>query len=323
MCGIVGFNWRDERLIEQATDVLAHRGPDAGAVYVDEHVSLGHRRLSIIDLSANGRQPMTNEDGSIWVVYNGEIYNFRELRNVLEAKGHAFRSRTDTEVIIHGYEEYGVACVHQFNGMFAFALWDKKKRELLLVRDRLGVKPLYYYFNGRQLVFASEIKAILQVPEVEREINPQALYHYLGYEFVPAPETIMRNIYKIPPGHFLRCKDGNIEVRRYWDVKFQTADHPKSYYEERLRDLLAEAVRKRLVSDVPLGVFLSGGLDSSAVVAFMSQCGVDPIQTFALGYADPSFSEFDYARLVAEQFNTQHRELIIERGISVTETLPD
>lgn len=312
MCGIVGFNWRDERLIESATAVLAHRGPDAGDVYVDDDVSLGHRRLSIIDLSDHGRQPMSNEDGSVWVAYNGEIYNFPELRQALQAKGHVFKSRTDTEVIVHAYEEYGAECVRRFNGMFAFAVWDKNKKELLLVRDRLGVKPLYYYFRNRQLVFASEIKAILQVPEVAREINPQAVYRYVGYEFVPAPETMLRDIYKIPPGHFLRYKAGEVELRQYWDLRFESEGLPASYYEEKMRDLLTESVRKRLISDVPLGVFLSGGLDSSAVVALMSRCGVDPIQTFSLGYADPSFSELDYARVIAKQFKTQHRELIID-----------
>ena len=236
MCGIVGFNWRDERLIESATEVLAHRGPDAGGVYVDNYVSLGHRRLSIIDLSEHGQQPMSNEDGTVWVTYNGEIYNFRELREALAAKGHCFRSRTDTEVIVHAYEEYGADCVQRFNGMFAFSLWDKNKRELLLVRDRLGVKPLYYYFRDEKLIFASEIKAILQVPEVEREVNPQALYGYVGYEFVPAPETIFRHIHKLPPGHYLRYKNGKVELRQYWDIQFETADHTPAYYEEKMRD---------------------------------------------------------------------------------------
>ena len=312
MCGIVGFNWRDERVIESATEILTHRGPDAGGVYVDNYVSLGHRRLSIIDLSEHGRQPMSNEDGTVWVTYNGEIYNFLELREALVAKGHSFRSRTDTEVIVHAYEEYGPDCVQRFNGMFAFSLWDKNKKELLLVRDRLGVKPLYYYFRDQKLIFASEIKAILQVPEVEREVNPQALYGYVGYEFVPAPETIFRHIHKLPPGHYLRYKNGNVELRRYWDVQFETADHPPAYYEEKMRDMLAESVRKRLISDVPLGVFLSGGLDSSAVVALMSRSSVEPIQTFSLGYEDPSFSELNYARIIAKEFKTQHRELIID-----------
>jgi asparagine synthase (glutamine-hydrolysing) len=312
MCGIAGMTWKDEALVTRMTKVIAHRGPDQDGVYTDEFVSLGHRRLSIIDLSEHGRQPMSNEDGSVWVTYNGEIYNFQELRTALEAKGHVFRSRTDTEVIVHAYEEYGPACVQWFNGMFAFAVWDKNRRELVLARDRLGVKPLYYYAKDEKLVFASEIKAILQVPEVEREINPQSLYHYVGYEFVPAPDTMFRNVHKLPPGHYLRYKDGKAEVMRYWDVGFHSEPHSREYYEEKMRDMLTESVRKRLVSDVPLGVFLSGGLDSSAVVSLMSRCGVEPIQTFSLGYADPSFSELEYARVIAKQFRTKHRELIID-----------
>jgi asparagine synthase (glutamine-hydrolysing) len=312
MCGIAGMTWKDEALVTRMTKVIAHRGPDQDGVYTDEFVSLGHRRLSIIDLSEHGRQPMSNEDGSVWVTYNGEIYNFQELRTALEAKGHVFRSRTDTEVIVHAYEEYGPACVQWFNGMFAFAVWDKNRRELVLARDRLGVKPLYYYAKDEKLVFASEIKAILQVPEVEREINPQSLYHYVGYEFVPAPDTMFRNVHKLPPGHYLRYKDGKAEVVRYWDVGFHSEPHSREYYEEKMRDMLTESVRKRLVSDVPLGVFLSGGLDSSAVVTLMSRCGVEPIKTFSLGYADPSFSELDYARIIAKQFRTEHHELIID-----------
>jgi asparagine synthase (glutamine-hydrolysing) len=292
--------------------VLAHRGPDQCGSYTDESISLGHRRLSIIDLSEHGRQPMANEDGSVWVTYNGEIYNFQELRETLEAKGHTFRSRTDTEVIVHAYEEYGPDCVQRFNGMFAFALWDRSRRELILARDRLGVKPLYYYLKDGTIVFASEIKAILQVPHLERQVNPQALYHYVGYEFVPAPDTILRHIYKLPPGHYLRYREGKSELARYWDVQFQSQAHPRQYYEAKMRDLLTESVRKRLISDVPLGVFLSGGLDSSVVVALMSRCGVEPIQTFSLGYDDPSFSELNYARIIAKQFQTQHRELIID-----------
>jgi asparagine synthase (glutamine-hydrolysing) len=255
---------------------------------------------------------MSNEDGSVWVTYNGEIYNFRELRDALEAKGHVFRSHTDTEVIVHAYEEYGPACVQWFNGMFAFAVWDMRRRELILARDRLGVKPLYYYAKDGKLIFASEIKAILKAPDVKREINFQALYHYVGYEFVPAPDTMFHDIRKLPPGHYLRYKDGKAEIVRYWDIRFQSESRPREYYEETMRDMLTESVRKRLVSDVPLGVFLSGGLDSSAVMSLMSRCGVEPIQTFSLGYEDPSFSELEYARLMAKQFGTQHRELIID-----------
>ena len=312
MCGIAGFSWQDKELVSNMTQMLAHRGPDQYDVYTDASVSLGHRRLSIIDLRENGRQPMSNEDGTVWVTYNGEIYNFPDLRQTLEAKGHTFRSRTDTEVIVHAYEEYGPACVEKFNGMFAFAIWDQNQRELFLARDRLGIKPLYYYWDGAKLVFASEIKAILQVPEVKREVNPQAVYHYVGYEFVPAPDTMFRHIHKLPPGHYLKLKNGQLTVQRYWDMTFQSEHLTPRDYAERMRELLTEAVRKRLISDVPLGVFLSGGLDSSTLVALMSHCGVEPIKTFSLGYEDDTFSELDYARVVAKQFQTEHRELIID-----------
>src|SRR5512145_2833167 len=198
MCGIAGITWRDERLVRRMTGTLAHRGPDADGFYADEHVSLGHRRLSIIDLSDAGRQPMTNEDGSVRVVFNGEIYHFAEVRRDLEARGHRFASRTDTEVIVHAYEEDGADCVKRFNGMFAFAVWDSRRRELLLARDRLGVKPLYYHVKDGRLAFASEIKALLCLPGLDRAVDPEALFHYVGYEFVPAPGTMFREVRKLP-----------------------------------------------------------------------------------------------------------------------------
>ncbi len=312
MCGIAGLTWRDERLVRRMTRTLAHRGPDGDGVYVDDGVSLGHRRLSIIDLSEHGRQPMTNEDGSVRVTFNGEIYNFAEVRADLEARGHHFASRTDTEVIVHAYEEDGADCVRRFNGMFAFAVWDRRRRELLLVRDRLGVKPLYYHVAGGRLAFASEIKALLAVPTVDRSVDPAALFHYVGYEFVPAPATMFRDVRKLPPGHVLRFRDGEATVSRYWDLRFEREDRPRAWYEARLRDLLEDAVRLRLISDVPLGVFLSGGLDSSTVVAMMSRLGVAPLETFSLGYDDPSFSELDHARVVSKAFGTEHHELMID-----------
>jgi len=313
MCGIAGFSWRDEDLVRAMGKVMAHRGPDQYGFYVDQEVSLAHQRLSIIDLTSHGRQPMGNEDGTVWVTYNGEIYNFRELRSVLEGKGHKFQSQCDTEVIVHAYEEYGAECVTHFNGMFAFAIWDQQRKELILARDRLGIKPLYYYANGKKFVFASEIKAILQAKEVERELNIESLCQYLGYEFVPAPETLYRGIKKLPAGHYLRFQEEKgYEITRYWDLRFQEQRHPATYYEEGICDILTEAVRKRLMSDVPLGVFLSGGLDSSAVVALMKRCGVEPIQTFSLGYEDPSFSELGYARIMAKELNTVHHEIIID-----------
>ena len=312
MCGIVGFSWQDRDLVTNMTQKLTHRGPDQWGVYTDEFVSLGHRRLSILDLSEQGKQPLSNEEGTIWISYNGEIYNFPELRQTLESKGYRFRSGTDTEVILYAYQEYGIDCLNLFNGMFALAIWDKSKRELLLVRDRLGIKPLYYYLDGDKLVFASEIKAIIEASEVEKAINLQALYSYVGYEFVPAPDTIFEQIRKLPPGHYLYYCQGNSKLHRYWDLKFTGESQPKAYYEEKMRYLLEDAVRQRLISDVPLGVFLSGGLDSSTLVAMMSRCGVEPIKTFALGYDDPSFSELDYAQTVADQFGTQHQVLMVD-----------
>ena len=293
------------------SDIIAHRGPDQYGTYTDDSISLGSRRLSVIDLRENGRMPMANQDASIWLTYNGEIYNFQELRDELRAKGHTFQSRTDTEVIVHAYEEYGMGCLDKLNGMFAFALWDRNKGELFLARDRIGIKPLYYYFNKSKLVFASEIKSILEDPEVEREIDPQSLYQYIGYEFVPAPNTIFRHIYKLPQAHYLRFKDGEIELTKYWDIRFDYETHSEDYYVEQLRERLKESVRKQLVSDVPLGAFLSGGLDSSAVVAFMSQLGVEDINTFSLGYEDPTFSELPYAKIIADRYKTNHQVLMI------------
>lgn len=312
MCGIAGITWNDAELVERMAATMTHRGPDQAGVYCDGMVSLAHRRLSIIDLSEDGRQPMSNEDGSVRVVFNGEIYNFRELRDILGGKGHIFRSQCDTEVIIHAWEEYGPACVEHLRGMFAFAIWDARQRELFVARDRIGIKPLYYCsFNG-DLVFASEIKAILQAPQVPRKVHPQSVYHYVGYEFVPAPDTIFEGIHKLPPGHYLRFRNGTAEVRPYWDLDLTPVDRTPAEHEAALRDSMRDAVRSHLVSDVPLGVFLSGGLDSSALVAFMHQCGIAPIRTFSLGYADRSFSELEYARIVSNEFKTEHRELIIE-----------
>jgi len=312
MCGIVGFSWKDEQLVRRMGHVLAHRGPDQHGVFLDKDVSLGHQRLSIIDLSENGRQPMSNEDGAVWVTYNGEIYNYRELRDFLEGKGHQFRSQCDTEVIVHAYEEFGPECVRHFNGMFAFAIWDRKNKQLVLARDRLGIKPLYYYHQGRRFLFASEIKAILQDPKVEREVDLQSLVQYIGFEFVPSPRTIFQHVQKLPAGHYLVYRDGETKMSQYWDLRFSETTNTIRDYEERLLDVLSDSVRKRLISDVPLGVFLSGGLDSSTVVSLMHRCKVDPLQTFSLGYEDPSFSELDYARVMAKEVNSIHRELIID-----------
>ena len=314
MCGICGINWGDEALVRRMADQMVHRGPDQSGVCAEEGVSLGHRRLSIIDLSEDARQPLANEDGTFQLVFNGEIYNFAELKTKLEGRGHRFRSHTDSEVIVHAYEEYGADCVHKLRGMFAFAVWDRKTKTLFAARDRIGIKPLYYYWRGGRLIFGSEIKAILEVPEVPRELNHQALYAYMGFEFVPAPDSMFRHIRKLPAGHCMTLRDGSLEVREYWDMRFSGVEAPATPEEavERERELLDFAVKSHLVSDVPLGVFLSGGLDSSAIVAMMRRHISGPLRTFTIGYSDPSFSELDYASQVAKQFETEHHVLMLD-----------
>ncbi|MCF8057413.1 MAG: asparagine synthase (glutamine-hydrolyzing) [Desulfocapsa sp.] len=314
MCGICGFNWKDHDLVDRMNQQIVHRGPDQGGVYCDDHVSLGHRRLSIIDLSEHGRQPMFNEDKTVCLVFNGEIYNFQELREELESLGHSFTSNSDSEVIIHGYEEYGIEVLQKLRGMFAFAIYDQTENRLFLARDRIGIKPLYYYFKDGKLVFASEIKAILEDNSIERKVNHQALYDYIGFEFVPAPATMFQDIYKIPAGHYLLCNEREIQIKQYWDLSFQS-EQPQLAYDdavEKQRELLDYAVKSHLISDVPLGVFLSGGLDSSAIVAMMRRHISGPLKTFTIGYHDKSFSELDYAAQVAQYFDTEHQVLMLD-----------
>ncbi len=315
MCGICGFNWKDPETVKAMAGQMRHRGPDQRGAYCEDGVSLAHCRLSIIDLSEQGRQPMTNEDGTLQLVFNGEIYNFRELRAQLTAHGHVFRSKTDSEVILHAYEEYGHDVVDKLRGMFAFAIWDRRHRSLFIARDRIGIKPLYYYCDGGRFVFASEIKAILEVPGVPREMNAQALYDYLGFEFVPAPDTMFRHIHKLPAGHHLTLSEGTVTVQAYWDLSFKPAAEGCLSFDaavEKGRSLLEEAVRSHLVSDVPLGVFLSGGLDSSAIVAMMRRHISGPLRTFTIGYSDKSYSELDYAKQVADLFGTEHHVLMLD-----------
>ncbi len=311
MCGICGFTWADTALAEKCTQVIKHRGPDQNGIFSAEGITLGHRRLSIIDLSEQGRQPMTNEDGSLHLVFNGEIYNFLELRDLLEKKGHVFQSRSDSEVILHGYEEWGAEVFQHLRGMFAFALWDRRQQCLLAGRDRLGIKPFYYYHQEGRLAFASEIKGLLTLPDIPRRVNPQALYDYLGYEFVPSPQTMFEGINKLPPGHFLTFSSRGLEVKPYWDIRFSQDWRSPEEAVEALRALLRDTVRQHLISDVPLGVFLSGGLDSSTLVALMRDLGVDPLRTFSIGYPDPSFSELPFAQMVADRFETDHQVLMI------------
>jgi len=307
MCGICGFNWTDGALVEQMKALLVHRGPDDHGSHVAEGISLGHRRLSIVDLSESGRQPLSNEDGSVWITFNGEIYNHPQLRSRLEAKGHVFRTRTDTESIVHAYEEYGLDFAQHLTGMFALGIWDARQRRLVLARDRLGIKPLYYTLEGTRVRFASEIKALLVDPAVPRRVNPQGLFDFMGYEFVPAPETLFEGIRKLLPGCLLVVDSQSARQVRYWTLEQQDIDPtgPK------LLETLERACADHTMSDVPLGAFLSGGIDSSTVVSFLSRSAPEPLQTFALGYRERSFSELEYARQVADHFGTRHTELLI------------
>ncbi len=308
MCGICGFSWSDQQLLERMKRAITHRGPDAHGSFVTDHVSLGHQRLSIVDLTESGRQPFANSDGTVWVTFNGEIYNHPELKRNLEQKGYIYRSTSDTESIVHAYEEYGLDAVKHLTGMFAFAIWDARKRRIVLARDRLGIKPLYYTLDCGKLRFASEIKALLADPTLERSVNPQGLFDLIGYEFTPAPDTLFRGIHKLPPGSLLVFEaDGQFRISTYWNLQQIEIDaSPRG-----LVDLLGKVCADHMMSDVPVGSFLSGGIDSSAVVQFVSGLMDSPVQTFALGYKEKSYSEFEYARRVAEHFHTQHRELLI------------
>jgi asparagine synthase (glutamine-hydrolysing) len=306
MCGIAGrFNY-DRRLavdpdvLRAMTDAVTHRGPDAEGHYVGAGIGLGHRRLSIIDL-VSGDQPLANEDGTIQVVFNGEIYNFAALRDELQARGHVFRTKSDTEVIVHGYEEWGDRAIERFRGMFAIAIWDERRRRLVLARDRVGVKPLYYAPLESGIVFGSEIKSLLEDPGVPRDWSPAAIDAYLSLLYIPAPATIYRDVYKLPPAHILIAESGRVSIKRYWDLTFRgdgrTEREPE--YLEALDGALAEAVRLRLISDVPLGAFLSGGVDSSIVVAYMAESSASPVVTTTVGFHQSAFDESQYAETVA------------------------
>jgi asparagine synthase (glutamine-hydrolysing) len=316
ICGIVNFNASesvDRQLLESMTSAQAHRGPDDHGYFLEQNVGLGHRRLSIIDLSG-GKQPMFNEDGSVVVVFNGEIYNYAELSADLVSRGHRFATRSDTETIVHAYEEYGNDCMRDFRGMFAFAIWDRRRRRLTLVRDRLGIKPVYYYAGKDFLVFGSEIKSLLRHPGVPREVDPEAVDLYLSLRYVPGPRTMFKGIFKLQPGHALTADEGGVKIRKYWDLKY-TSDRRIDL--EEFRNLLEESVRLRLISEVPLGVFLSGGLDSTAMLAMMSKFSSgERVKTFSVGYEtdgtnDPEIeeaNEFTFARQAAAHFGAEHHE---------------
>lgn len=321
MCGIAGIidsaSAPERGLIERMNRIMHHRGPDGEGYYLDGPVALGHRRLSIIDLSG-GKQPLANEDGTVWITFNGEVYNFQELRNELIEKGHRFVTRSDTETIVHAWEEYGEKCVERFRGMFAFAVWDQRKQKLFAARDRLGKKPFYYWYDGKRFLFASEIKAILQDERVQRQLDPAALADYLTYHYIPFPGTIFRGIRKLEPGHWIsvgmeEANQLSVVTRKYWDITYAPdVELTEAQWCEALREKLREAVRIRLISEVPLGAFLSGGIDSSTVVALMSQVQSAPVKTFSIGFKEEDFSETVYARQVAERFGCEHHEFVVE-----------
>jgi asparagine synthase (glutamine-hydrolysing) len=331
MCGIFGkisYNGQPipKELLQKMCNSFTHRGPDDDGIYINNqagrssknaNVGLGHTRLSIIDLSGAGHQPMSNEDQSVWVTYNGEIYNFREIRIELQRRGHTFKSNTDTEVIVHLYEEDGIDAVRRLNGMFVFAIWDEKVGRLHICRDRIGIKPLVYYWDGKTFAFASEIKALLCDPNIPRELNHDALQLYLSFNYVPAPYTIFKNISKLEPGCYLTSQNEALAIEKYWeapgqvdeDLSFLAPERQEKIVKANLRELLSNAVRSRMISDVPLGAFLSGGIDSSIIVALMAQHSSQSVKTFSIGFEDdPLFDETHFASEVANRYRTDHHE---------------
>ncbi len=318
MCGIAGrVNFRSRRpvepsLVQSMCDLLAHRGPDDHGVYTDQHVGLGHRRLSILDLSPSGHQPMADPSRRLWLTFNGEIYNFLEIRRELEQEGFTFCSRSDTEVILAAYAHWGVECLGRLRGMFALGLWDWNTQTLLLARDRVGKKPLHYWLDGDGIAFASEPKAFLADPGFEPAADASALLHYLAYQSVPSPQSAFKGLQKLPPGHFLLVRDGKVDVQRYWRLNYE----PKQKIDERelpslLLAQIRDAVACRLISDVPLGAFLSGGIDSATVVALMAQTGGGRVKTFSIGFPEEEYDELPFARQVAKRFGTDHHEFVV------------
>jgi asparagine synthase (glutamine-hydrolysing) len=320
MCGIAGFlvtqrRPEDRDVLVRMTELLRHRGPDESGVYTDAQAFLGHRRLSIIDL-ATGQQPMSNEDGSAWITYNGEIFNHASLRPELEAS-HRYKSSCDTETILHAYEQFGPACLQRFRGMFAFAIWDAARKTLFCARDRLGIKPFYYYFDGRLFAFASEIKALFEHPAIRPQLEEDALAEYLAFGYLSGEQTLFRGIRKLMPGHHMTLRVGDREIERrveqYWDVPLTGESEPQSEdsWIRECRTRLEETVQMRLMSDVPLGVFLSGGVDSSAIAALMRRMVSEPIKTFSVGYREDQYSELGYARQAASHIGSQHHEVLV------------
>ncbi|MFT5924295.1 MAG: asparagine synthase (glutamine-hydrolyzing) [Paraglaciecola sp.] len=322
MCGIAGFthfdsNMGDKYALKKMGDSIYHRGPDAGGEYLDAHVGLAHRRLAIIDLSDAGIQPMTSHDGKYIIVFNGEIYNFQVLRAELIAVGYPFKTQTDTEVILALYATEGEKLLSKLNGMFAFALWDTTTQKLMIARDRLGKKPLYYLQTETQFAFASEIKAILTLPNVPRDIRLDAVYDFFAYQYVPDPKSIFTHIHKLAPGHYMTVDSEGIEITQYWDVTFKdTSTESETDLTQKLRDLATHCTKQRMVSDVPLGAFLSGGVDSSGVVAMMANNSDTQVKTCSIGFDDKKFNETEFAKEVANKYHTDHHEFTVHQNVA-------
>lgn len=331
MCGINGvYNFNNNKIVKEnevikMRETLKHRGPDGAGVFISKNkkVGFGHRRLAIIDLSPTGAQPMTNEDETIWIIFNGEIYNFLDIKLELEKNGHQFRSRSDTEVILHAYEQYGFDCVKKFNGMFAFALWDERKQLLFAARDHMGIKPFYYAIQNGTFYFGSEIKAILAHPDFKKELNEEGVSYYFTFSSVPAPYTLFKNIQKLPAAYYLTIKNGNMNIKEYWNpavqatinnLRLKTNNDLENYYINEVQDILNDSVKGQMVSDVPFGCFLSGGIDSSTNAALMSEVLGKPVETFSIGSRFEKYNEFYYSRKIAKMLRAKNHEIIIDEN---------
>ena len=335
MCGIVGFCSCREKVnkavLTSMRDALTHRGPDDVGIYIDEenNVGLGHTRLSILDLSSLGHQPMSNENGSIWITYNGEVYNYKEIRKELIERGYNFKSNSDTEVLIKAYEEWGIDCVHKFIGMFALAIWDRREHKLYLLRDRVGVKPLYYYHKDGLFLFGSELKSLMKHPEFSKDVNYSVLSLYLRYGYIPAPFTIFDNTYKLRPGYYLSVSNNDLREIKYWDIVDFYLEEPINASEddiaEELEDLLIDSFKYRLVSDVPVGVFLSGGIDSTTLTALLQKNISTQLKTFSIGFYEDSLDEAKWAKKIANYLHTDHTEyyLSVKEALSIIQKLPE
>jgi len=321
MCGIAGFTQFNQAMgdietLKKMGNALLHRGPDASGEYLDDYVGLAHRRLSIIDLSAAGNQPMHSADEQQIIAFNGEIYNFLELRQELKKQGYPFKTHTDTEVILALYQQEGEACLEKLNGMFAFALWDKQQQKLFLARDRIGKKPLYYFRQGDRFAFASEIKSLLTLSDIPREIRLDAVYDFFAYQYIPDPKSIFKHIHKLPPGHTMTVSSQGIDIQQYWDISFaNVSSDSEAQLTEQLLNITTRCTKRRMVSDVPLGAFLSGGIDSSGVVAMMAKNSDTPVKTCSIGFDEEKFNETEFAQAVADQYKTEHHEFTVHQNV--------